>query len=107
MIDMLCCFHSRDHPIRLNAEFQLDIQWWHDFLASLHGVSFWLFPGMLASTDVEVTYDAASTLGFRASFNTEWFSGTWVPSQLHQSVTYKELFSVVVASHLWGPQWCQ
>ena len=48
MINLLCCFRSRDHPIRFNAEFQLDIQWWHDFLASLHGVSFRLFPGMSA-----------------------------------------------------------
>ena len=45
MIDLLCCFRTRDHPIRLNSEFQLDVQWWLDFLASWHGVSFWLFPG--------------------------------------------------------------
>ena len=69
--DLLCCFRSQDHPICLNAEFQLDIQWWHDFLASLHGVSFSLF--------------------------------FW----LHQSIAYKELFPVVVASHLWGQQWCR
>ena len=71
MIDLLCCFRSQDHPIRLNAEFQLDIQWWHDFLASWHGVSFWLFPGMSPPSDVEVTSDA---------------DGAWVPSQAHQSI---------------------
>ena len=81
MIDLLCCFHSRDHTIRLNAEFQLDIQWWHDFLASWHGVSFWLFPGMLAPSEVEVTSEAAGALGFGAYFNTEWFNGAWVPSR--------------------------
>ena len=48
MIDLLCCFRTRDHPIRLNLEFQLEVQWWHEFLASWHGVSFWLFPGMSA-----------------------------------------------------------
>ena len=47
MIDLLCCFRARDHPIRLNSEFQLDVQWWHEFLASWHGVSFWLFPACL------------------------------------------------------------
>ena len=83
MIDLLYCFRSRDHPIHLNAEFQLDVQWWHDFLTSWHGVSFWLFPEMLAPYDVEVTSDAAGALGFGASFNTEWFSGAWVPSQMH------------------------
>ena len=102
MIDLLCCFRSQDHPIRLNAKLQLDIQWWHDFLASWHGVNFWLFPGMSAPSDVEVISDAAGALGFGAYFNTEWFSGAWVPSQMHQSIAHKELFPVVVVPHLWG-----
>ena len=105
MIDLLCCFRSRNHPIRLNSEFQLDVQWWHEFLASWRGVSFWLFPGMSAPTDVEVTSDAAGSLGFGAYFNTEWFSSAWVPSQADQSIAYKELFPVVVASYVWGSQW--
>lgn len=105
MIDLLCCFRTRDHPIRLNAEFQLDVQWWHDFLTSWHGVSFWLFPGMSAPADIVVTSDAAGALGFGAYFHTEWFSGAWVPSQADQSIAYKELFPVVVASHVWGSQW--
>ena len=70
-------------------------------------MSFWLFPGMSAPSDVDVTSDAAGALGFRAYFNTEWFSGTWVPSQMCQSIAYKELFPVVVTSHLWGQQWCR
>ena len=36
MIDLLCCFCRRDHPIRLNAEFHLDLLWWHEFLSSWH-----------------------------------------------------------------------
>ena len=39
MIDLLCCFR-RDHPIRLNTQFHLDLQWWHKFLSDWHGVSF-------------------------------------------------------------------
>jgi len=105
MLDLLCCFRTRNHPIRLSSEFQLDLQWWHDFLISWHGVSLWLFPGMSAPTDVEVTSDAAGSLGFGAFYNNEWFSGAWVPSQADQSIAYKELFPVVVASHIWGSQW--
>ena len=75
MIDLLCCFRTRDHPIRLNVEFHKYIQWWSDVLTSWHGVSFWLFPCMSASTDVEVTSDAAGSLGFGAYFKNEWFSG--------------------------------
>ena len=105
MIDLLGCFRTRDHPIRLNSEFQLDVQWWHEFLVSWHGVSFWLFPGMSAPTDIEVTSDAVGSLGFGAYFNTERFSGAWAPSQADQSIAYKELFPVVVSSHVWGSQW--
>ena len=57
---------------------------------------------MTAPSDVEVTSDAAGALGFGAYFNTGWFSGAWVLSQMHQSIAYKELLPVVVASHLWG-----
>ena len=32
MINLLCCFRKRDHPIRLNGEFHLDLQWWLRFL---------------------------------------------------------------------------
>ena len=60
---------------------------------------------MSAPTDVEVTSDAAGSLGCGAYYNNEWFSGAWVPSQADQSIAYKELFSVAVASHVWGSQW--
>ena len=105
MPDLLYCFRTRDHPIRLSSEFRLDLKWWHDFLTSWHGVSLWLFPGMSAPTDVEVTSVAAGFLGFGTYYNNERFSGAWVPSQADQSIPYKELFPVVVASHVWSSQW--
>ena len=105
MIDLLCCFRRRDHPIRLNAEFHLDLLWWHGFLSTWHGVSFWLFLGMSAASDLEVTSDAAGSLGFAAFFRGEWFSRAWVPCQFEQSIAYKELFPVVIAAYVWGRQW--
>ena len=69
------------------------------------GVSFWLFPGMSALTDMEVTSDAAGPLGFGAYYKNEWFSGAWGLSQSDQSIVYNELFPVVVTSHVWGAQW--
>ena len=105
MIDLLYCFRARDHPIRLSTEFQRDLQCWSDFLTTWHGVSFWFFPGLSASPDLEVTSDAAGSLGFGAYFRNEWFSGAWAPSQVQQSIAYKELFPVVVASFVWVSQW--
>ena len=46
MVDLLCCFCKKDHLIRLNREFHLDLLWWHQFLFQWQGVSFWLFPGL-------------------------------------------------------------
>ena len=60
-------------------------------------MNFWLFPGMSAPSDVEVTSDVAEALGFGAYSNREWFSGALTDASI-----YKELFPVVVASHLWG-----
>ena len=40
MINLLQCFRKQDHPIRLNSEFRLDLQWWLQFLSSWHGVYF-------------------------------------------------------------------
>ena len=68
-------------------------------------MSFWLFPGVSAASDLEVTSDAAGSLGFGAFFKGEWFSGTWVPCQFEQSIAYKELFPAVIAAHVWGIQW--
>jgi hypothetical protein len=39
MINLLCAFRSRDHPIRLNIEFRLDLQWWIEFLDDSRQVS--------------------------------------------------------------------
>ncbi|MEM6772491.1 MAG: reverse transcriptase domain-containing protein, partial [Bacteroidota bacterium] len=46
MINLLSCFRDRNHPIRLNLEFRLDLTWWRQFLLSWNGVSFWLYPGL-------------------------------------------------------------
>ena len=60
---------------------------------------------MSAASDLEVTSDAASSLGFGAFFRGEWFSGAWAPYQSGQSIAYKELFPIIIASHIWGCQW--
>ena len=103
--DLLCCFQRCDHPIRLNSEFQLYLQWWDEFLSSWHGMSFWLFPGTVALTNLEVTSDTSGSLGFGTYFQGEWFSGAWATCHFGQSIAYKELFPIVIAAHIWGPRW--
>ena len=104
MIDLLCCFRKKDHAIRLNREFHCDLQWWHHFLLEWHRVSFWLLPRNTPAADIEVSPDAAGSLGFGAYVAGKWFVGLWRSSQREQSIVYKELFPVVIASHVWGHQ---
>ena len=107
MIDLLSRFRRRDHPVRLNREFHLDLRWWHHFLSDWHGVSFWLFLGLVPEAEVEVSSDAAGSIGFGAYLKGYWFAGSWAPSQQQQSIAYKELFPVVIAAHVWGHMWCK
>lgn len=105
MINLLACFRDSYHPIRLNAEFQLDLNWWKTFLTSWHGVSFWLYPGLSQTPSMLVTSDASGSLGYGAYSGDEWFNGVWTDSQKPLSIAYKELFPVVIASHIWGHRW--
>ena len=107
MIDLLCWFRKRDHPICLNKEFHLDLCWWHQFLFQWHGVSFRLFPGLSPEADEEVSSDAAGSLGYGAFLKDCWFAGPWAPSQQQQSIAYKELFPVVITAHVWGHHCCR
>lgn len=105
MIDLLWCFRRRDHPIRLNREFHKDLQWWLQYTVDWSGVCLWLYPGMSAVTDVEVTSDAAGAVGYGAIFQDQWFNGYWHPSQYDHSIAYKELFPIIIAAHVWGSGW--
>ena len=107
MIDLLCCFRKKNHPIRLNKEFHHDLQWWHQFLVDWHGVNFWLFPGNTPTAGVEVSSDAAGSLGFGVYLEGMWFTGSWMTSLREQSIAFKELFPVVITAHVWGHHWCR
>ena len=104
-IDLLCCFCNKDHPTRFNQEFHLDLQCWQQFLASRHGVVFWSYPDMSATTDLEVTSDAAGGIGFGAYSQDQWFYGAWSTVHARQSMAYQEFFPVVITAHLWGSLW--
>ena len=105
MINLLSCFRRRDHPIRLNREFHLDLEWWLRFVHDWNGVRFWQFPGLSPVHDLEVTSDASGAIGYGAFIGRNWFNGTWWTSQVEFSIAYKELFPIVIAAHIWGNSW--
>jgi hypothetical protein len=46
MIDLLCCFRHRNHPISLNVEFRRDLHWWLSFFQEWNGMLFFLSPSV-------------------------------------------------------------
>ena len=99
MIDLLCCFRNRHHPIRLNTEFRLDLLWWLPFFHEWNGVSF-LSLSVTPLPDLVVSSDAFGLRGFGAFWHREWFCSSWffLPSQ--PSIAFMELVPIVVAAHL-------
>ena len=63
-----------DHPIRLNAAFRLDLQWWIDFVEEWNGTKFFLLPGLMSLADLWVTSDAAGSIGYGAVYHQQWFN---------------------------------
>ena len=105
MINLLCAFCRDDHPIRLNQEFFLDLAWTQEFFQSWNGCSFLQYPQWAPLPNFKVSSDASGALGYGAIFHCHWFSGARLPTQVSQSIKYKELFPIVVAAYLWGPLW--
>ena len=62
------------------------------FFQSWNGCSFLQFPQWAPLPNFEVSSDA---LGL-------WL-GAWLPTQVSQSIKYKELFPILMAAYLWGP----
>ena len=50
-------------------------------------------------------YSDASNIGFGAIYDTEWIQGSWTPTQMLLSISYKELFAIVAAAFTWGHLW--
>ena len=66
---------------------------------------FFCMPTWVPLPDFQVSSDAAGSLGYGAIFKSHWFYGAWSTAQSSLSIAYKELFLIVVAAYLWGPQW--
>ena len=73
----MCCFCKKEHPICLNKEFHLDLQWRDHRLDERHGVSFWLYQGLSPATDAQDASDATGSLGFGDYFQGLGFTDSW------------------------------
>jgi hypothetical protein len=109
MIDLLCCFRNRDHPIRRVSSrftgFRRDLQWWLSFFLEWDGVSLFLFPSISLLPDLVVPQMplVRAVLVLCGAMSGFAVRGSSCP--LLRSITSMELMSIVVAAHLWGSAW--
>ena len=68
-------------------------------------MSFFTTPHWSNLSDLQVSSDASGAIGFAAYLNGLWFYRRWHPPQLSASIAFKELYPIVVAAHVWGPNW--
>ena len=71
----------------------------------MDGHSFLLYPQWPPVPDLQISSDAAGSIGYEAILGQEWFVGVWSAAHMPLSIAYKELFPVVLAASLWGHQW--
>lgn len=97
---------SKPHfRIRLNSQSRLDLSAWCEFIDNFNGKSMFIDEVWQNSHKLNLFTDAAGKLGYGAVFGRKWFYGSWDDIDLQQdySITFKELFPIVVAVETWGP----
>ena len=100
---------TTQHP--LSNTFDLDLQWWRQFLTKWNGVCIvpdvnWSLAHTLA------IYTDACVDGYGAVFGSHWFACRWTADEEQQaarlkrdSMPFKELYALTRAAATWGSQW--
>jgi hypothetical protein len=95
--------------VYLNSETRKDIYMWQELLSTWNGVSLFIDPSVTPAPDMELQTDA-SGLGFAGYFHGQWFAAPW-PNQVlvdqgdSLSMSFCELYPIVVAAIIWGNEW--
>ena len=98
LLDLLKGHSSKSRFIRLNNECKLDIEWWPSFLPGWDGVYFFDLPEWAPVPDLFLSTDASGSIGYGVFYSGEWFNGaSWSVVQQSLSITYKELFPIVLS----------
>ena len=90
------------HHIRLNREFRADLIWWRTFVEPWNGVG---LMHRVGDPDHVFSSDASGLWGCGAWHESLWFQFEWDSISQDWDISAKELFPILVAVAVWGPQW--
>ena len=102
LIDLTIGLKAPFHRRRLTKEVKADLNLWLSFLAEYNGVSTLPANVIFSTHEIGLFTDASGALGYGAIFGQAWFNGTWSEWWLHQNITLKELYPIVLAVEVWG-----
>ena len=109
MIRLSCSVSELHYHVYLNNAFREDLSMWELFLQDWNGRSFFLEEQLTMAPDLHFHTDASGTLGYGGYYHPQWFRGDWDPDQLLGapgiSISYQELFPIVLAAFIWGSEW--
>lgn len=95
-----------DGTLPIDQNTHLDIEWWASFLPDWNGRSFFHEASWTKSPDMEL-YTDASGLGYGAIYNKSFLFGEWSQEQQNRSITWRELYPIILACEAWGKDWAR
>ncbi|XP_046567983.1 uncharacterized protein LOC124276384 [Haliotis rubra] len=108
LIDLLCQGKQPFHHIRITEWVKQDLHMWLTFLTKFNGVSVFQDQLWVDNSHLQLYTDASGSTGFGAYLQGEWFCGRWpdqwVVNGTTLDMTFLELFPIVLAIKIWGPQ---
>ena len=106
LIDLSTTVKRLDRRVRLNQTARADIEWWWQFSRRWNGVAMMVAVNQRAP-ECDVVSDASGSWGCGAVFRGQWFQLEWkgLGSTQGYGIMAKELFPIVVAAAVWGPEW--
>lgn len=110
LISLAASVPELHHHVHINAGCQEDLAMWALFLQRWNGVSLFRESQLTVAADIELYTDAASTKGFGGFYKGLWFSEAWpaglpADDDVAVSMSFRELYPIVVAAILWGSRW--
>lgn len=90
------------HHIRITLEAKRDIDCWLQFLEHFNGTSVFLSSVWFSSPSINLYTDSAGSKGYAAIFGSQWFYGPFPKIWVDHSITFKELFPIVLSLEVWG-----
>ncbi len=104
MYDLLSVAEKPHHHIRLNQNFKSDLAWWVSLLSHWEG-SAMMSTSCPPPPNIIVTSDASGNWGCGAYWANWWFQLAWPDNSASQSIMFKELAAIVIATAIWGHKW--